>query len=788
MQKTLSIKIAGKLAIMLLCALFIATLGSYMYADQRATDEYESRLIVLDEELKVYADLISEPVWGFDYKTVKSILSILISQADVINIIVLDDNNQKILDLPTLNSHHEVLISYSIPVVFSAPNVTKHIGRLIVDIGNHSLIEKRKDTLFDLISLSIGVFFLLSIASWLFVKYVVSRPLNAILFAISESRGDDHFCDIDHVANDEFGIVIGEYNNLQKRLQIQHQNLKESGERITTLYNTTPSIMFSLSLDGDIIEANDYFTDYFKLSRNRAINQKFLNFVDSNEFDIHKDVLHPLLVDNEVHEIFVLIKVDGESRPVLLDARLHIENNTQKVLAVMTDISGLVATQKELDRQATHDLLTGLLNRFGFQNKVEKILRNSAKSDAYALIIIDLDHFKSINDIFGHQIGDSIIQILSKRIINYLPVGSVSARLGGDEFAVLIKDQSAGVPNNIDISNVCNNILECLSLPILIEERTMNLSGSLGVSYYPKDASSVNELLRNADIAMYRAKQMGRGTEYVFEQALQHEITEKARYEAILRRALEADTVLVYYQPIIDLNLDGVVGAEALVRLKDPDTGDIIFPDLFISIAEDTGLIIQLGKKVLEKAVEDTQLLRDKFKEDFYISVNFSNRQFQQGNLVETVKDVLYQSQLPAHLLLVELTESLLIQNNSQSHSVLKSLHDLGCKLAIDDFGTGYSALSYLNQFPIDILKIDRSFISKCESNATDQSLVAAILNMSKGLNMKVVAEGIENEYQREFLISKECHLGQGYFFSRPVPFDKFDQYVENYGVSHATA
>ncbi len=781
MQKTLSIKVAGKLAIMLLFALFIAILGSYFYADKRATTEYDNRLILLDEEFKVYADLISDPVWGFDYKTVKSILSILISQPDVINVSVLDDNNDQILYLPTLNSHHEVLISYSLPIVFTTSNISKHIGRLVVDIGNHSLIEKRKDTLFDLISLSIGVFFLLSIASWLFVKYVVSRPLDAILFAISESRGDDRFCNIDHVANDEFGIVISQYNNLQKRLQVQHQNLKESGERITTLYNTTPSILFSLSLDGVIIEVNDYFIDYFKLSRDSAINQKFLNFVDSKEFDIHKDVLHPLLVDNEVHEIFVMINAGGESRSVLLDARLHIEDNTQKVLAVMTDISGLVTTQKELDRQATHDLLTGLLNRFGFQNRVEKVLSNSSISDAYALIMIDLDHFKSINDIFGHHIGDSIIQILSKRIISYLPAESVCARLGGDEFAVLIKDKAIGTASNVNISHVCKGILSCLSLPILIEERTMNLSGSLGISYYPKDASSVNELLRNADIAMYRAKKMGRGTEYFFEQALQHEITEKARYEVILRRALEEDTILVYYQPIIDLSKDTIIGAEALVRIKDPDAGSIIFPDLFISIAEDTGLILQLGKKVLEIAVKDIQFLRNKFKQDFYISVNFSNRQFQQGNLAETVEDILTESKLPPELLLVELTESLLIQNNSQSHNVLNSLDALGCKLAIDDFGTGYSALSYLNQFPIDVLKIDRAFIAKCESNVTDQSLVAAILNMSQGLNMKVIAEGIENEYQREFLISKECQLGQGYFFSRPVPFEDFIEYVENY-------
>lgn len=781
MKKTLSIRVAGKLGIVLLFALVVAAFGSYIFADKRATNDYESRLTILDEELSVYADLISEPVWGFDYKTVESILSILISQPDIINIVVLDHNEQQIVKLLSTDKSANVLISHSLPVLFSRSGYNKQIGRLLVDVGNDSLKLKRKEMLYELVFLSIGIFFLLSIASWLFIKFVVSRPLNSILLAINESTQDDHFGRVDYTSNDEFGIVIDEYNNLQKRLKSQHDNLKKSEQKITTLYNTTPSILFSLSLDGDIIDANDYFIDYFGLSREKAINQPFLNFIDSEDFNIHEDFLHPLLVNQEVHEIFVMVHAGCESCPVLLDARLHFEHDTQIVLAVMTDISGLVATQKKLDHQATHDLLTGLLNRFGFQNRVDKVLRRCKTSDAYALIMIDLDHFKSINDIFGHQIGDSIIKILSVRMIESLPGNAIIARLGGDEFAVLIKASSADNLKEFDVSYICCRILECLSQSILIENRTMNLSGSLGVSYYPRDASSVNELLRNADIAMYRAKQMGRGTKYVFEQALQQEITEKAYYEEILRRALEEDLVLVYYQPIIDLNSQCIVGAEALVRLKDPDTGNIVFPDSFISIAEETGLIIQLGEKVLQKSVEDIQKLRCKFNNDYYVSVNFSNRQFQQDNLVSTIDAILNANNLPPASLLVELTESLLIQNNSQSHSVLTSLHNLGCKLAIDDFGTGYSALSYLNQFPIDVLKIDRSFIAKCESNLTDQSLVVAILNMSKGLGMKVVAEGVENEFQKAFLLSKECHLGQGYLFSRPLPFDDFVRYVENY-------
>ncbi|WP_191602537.1 EAL domain-containing protein [Marinomonas algicola] len=781
MKKKLTIKVAGKLAIVLLCALVVATFGSYIFADKRATNEYESRLITLDEELSVYADLISGPVWGFDYKTVESILSILISQPDIINIVVLDHNEQQIVTLLSKDKGATVLISHSLPVLFSRSGFEKQIGRLLVSVGNDSLLSKRKETLYDLVSLSIGIFFLLSIASWLFVKFVVSRPLNAILLTINETTKDDHFSRVDCSCNDEFGIVIDGYNNLQKRLKSQHDHLIESGRRITTLYNTTPSVLFSLSLEGDIIDANDYFIDYFGLSREKAINQPFMNFIDSDSFNIHDDFLSPLLVNQEVHEIFIMVNKGDDCCPVLLDAKLHFEHDSQIVLAVMTDISGLVATQKELDHQATHDLLTGLLNRFGFQNRVEKRLVDCSSSDAYALIMIDLDHFKSINDIFGHQMGDSIIKILSKRIIENLPDDAVIARLGGDEFAVLIKGQIGGSTQGFDVSCCCRRILACLSQSILIENRTMNLSGSLGVSYYPKDASSVNELLRNADIAMYRAKQMGRGTEYVFEHALQHEITEKARYEEILRRALEEDLVIVFYQPIIDLSSQAIVGAEALVRLKDPDTGKIVFPDSFISIAEETGLIIQLGEKVLQQSVEDIQKLRREFNNDFYVSVNFSNRQFQQDNLVTTVVSILEENNLPPASLLVELTESLLIQNNSQSHDVLTALHDLGCKLAIDDFGTGYSALSYLNQFPIDILKIDRSFIANCESNLTDQSLVAAILNMSKGLGLKVVAEGVENDFQKAFLLSKECHLGQGYLFSRPVPFDDFVRYIKNY-------
>ena len=668
-------------------------------------------------------------------------------------------------------------IQFVIPINYQSVHVNKDIGHMLVGVGDSSLIQAKWEMWTDIVVIAIGIFVLLAIGSWIFVGYVVTKPLGAILMAIRQSKLDQTYAVIDYFPKDEFGTVIRAYNRLQQRLKTQHQSVLESSERITTLYNTTPAILFSLSLEAQIIEVNEHFLSYLGCSRESVIGTKLADYVNVSEGETLESVLiKPLLLNSIVRELFLEVNTtDLAKRPVLLEARIHSDAGEQKILAVMTDISGLIATQNQLDWQATHDALTSTYNRYGFQMQLERSVKKPHEQIKLALILLDLDHFKSINDIFGHHAGDALIRILSRRIQALLPTGALMARFGGDEFALLIFDRT-----DENILALSERLLACVSMPISLDESTMNLTASLGVAFYPKDALTTTELLQNADIAMYRAKQMGRGGMCFFERELQTSIAEKARYESILRNALSKQALLVYYQPIVDLATGKVMGTEALVRLEDPVTGALIGPDNFIGIAEETGLIILLGEQVLQQAITATQVWRQQFSKDLYISVNFSNRQFQQTHIVDMVTESLQQAGLPAELLYVELTESLLIQDNVHNQAVLRALHKLGCKLVIDDFGTGYSALSYLHQFPIDVLKIDRSFIADCQLDETDQSLVKAILNMSLGLGVVVVAEGIENPAQQTFLNDRGCQLGQGYYFSRPLAQMDMTHFLEN--------
>jgi diguanylate cyclase (GGDEF)-like protein len=419
--------------------------------------------------------------------------------------------------------------------------------------------------------------------------------------------------------------------------------------------------------------------------------------------------------------------------------------------------------QEELERQANYDALTGLPNRHLFHDRLRQAVFAQRSAKSIAVVFIDLDHFKVINDSLGHNFGDEVLRHVGERLQSAVRDGDTVARLGGDEFVLILSDQT----REDVIFRTMRRLIGKVSDPIVIGDRELNITCSAGISLYPQDGPDVQTLLKNADAAMYRAKSQGRNTFQFFTAEMNELANERLSMEQSLRRAIERDELLLHYQPRVNLHTGEVAGVEALLRWMHPTRG-LTYPDRFIPLAEETGLIVPIGEWVLRTACEQGKAWRRK---GFHpvISVNLSARQLWGGGLVRLVGDVLAASGMAEHLEL-ELTESMVMHDAENVISTMQGLKAMGVRLSVDDFGTGYSSLSYLKRLPLTALKIDGSFVRDITSGGPDEGLIAkAIISLGHSLHLKVIAEGVETEAHRQFLRDHDCDEIQGYLVSRPV-------------------
>lgn len=424
---------------------------------------------------------------------------------------------------------------------------------------------------------------------------------------------------------------------------------------------------------------------------------------------------------------------------------------------------------------AYHDPLTGLPNRVLFNDHLALELAHAQRNKRMlAVIFLDLDRFKTINDTLGHAMGDQLLQEVAKRLRSCLREGDTVARLGGDEFMLLLP----GITHGEDVAKIARRILEVLKPPFNLEGRELHISSSLGISLYPSDGRNAETLIKNADAAMYRTKEQGRGTYQFYTPSMNAKAFERLILENDLRRALERQEFVVYYQPQVSLHTGQIVGVEALVRWQHPDRG-IIPPMEFIPLAEETGLIVPLGDWVFRVACAQHRTWQEAGFPPLRIAVNLSAHRFKQKGLIRDVVRILQETGLDPGYLELELTESHLMENVESTISLLHELKALGIHLSIDDFGTGYSSLSYLKRFPIDTLKIDRSFVLDITHNPDDAAIALAIIAMAHSLGLKVTAEGVETKEQLEFLRAHQCDTMQGYYFSRPVPAEVITQLLQ---------
>jgi diguanylate cyclase (GGDEF)-like protein len=430
--------------------------------------------------------------------------------------------------------------------------------------------------------------------------------------------------------------------------------------------------------------------------------------------------------------------------------------------------------REKLEYQANHDVLTDLPNRVLFLDRLNQSI-NLAKRDTQeiALLFIDLDNFKDINDSLGHNVGDKILVQFAKRINKKVETTDTFSRLGGDEFCVVLNDIES-----IDfVSDFIAEIMDTSKEPFTIENNTLHIGMSIGIAIYPHDGVTYNALLRNADSAMYKAKDSGRNRYYFYDEEMTQKAKERVFLEIQLRKALVNDELIVYFQPQMNGESNKLVGAEALVRWEHPELG-IIYPDRFIPLAESTGMIVQLDRIVMKKAVAQFKMWHIEGLNPGKLSINLAIKQLEEKDFVDFVKDLLKSEDCSFDKIEFEVTESQIMKNPDKSIEVLQQINDLGISISIDDFGTGYSSLAYLKRLPIKKLKIDKSFVDNLPEDIEDVAISKTIINLCETLNLKVIAEGVETSEQKDFLLKNGCTFIQGYLYSKPLNIEDMTEFL----------
>ncbi len=534
-------------------------------------------------------------------------------------------------------------------------------------------------------------------------------------------------------------------------------------------------IMYSYYIEGGEFKVNAWFTAlvipiFFVLGFRVAMMAALFFMGGIAWFDVHFGFKHTLITLYSYVPIFMSVfflrlyedRLQHFAR-LLYKANSELEHKVQQKTLERTQT--LQEQKERLSYQAHHDHLTGLPNRVKLKKDLHAAVERSEHShNRLAALFIDLDHFKNINDSFGHNVGDQVIMIAASRIQKCVRKEDMLARFGGDEFVVLIEN----FDSEENIEAMARHIIECLSDPIIIDQKTMFVSCSIGISIYRKDTLIPQDLVKYADTAMYRAKERGRNIYQFYSSDMTDIAFERVQMETGIRCGLRNEEFIVHYQPQVDARTGRIVGMEALVRWEHKELG-LISPAKFIPLAEESGLIVALDQKVMRIGMEQTKAWHDAGYDFGRLSLNLSVKQLQERDFVDVVRQMLVQTACRPEWLEFEITESHIMHNEYGAVDTLIAIRNLGISIAIDDFGTGYSSLSYLKTLPVDKLKIDRSFILDIPDNQEDAAIVKAVIAIAESLGLTVIAEGVETEQQRDALFAYGCHLIQGYLYHQPL-------------------
>lgn len=576
------------------------------------------------------------------------------------------------------------------------------------------------------------------------------------------------------------GGCVRTYEDVTERHRI-NQAIADSEKRFRSVAQSANDAIITTDSNDVILSWNNAATSIFGYEEQEALGMKAGKLLAPGVSMGHAATqnLHDFLDDDQDGRVIELLGLDrsGTEFPMEVSIATWASGDGRYYSGFMRDISDRKKTEAQIRHLANHDGLTELPNRNLFKERMTVAMQQAKRDNTQvALFLLDLDNFKEINDTMGHMVGDKLLRRVAADILTCIREPDTAARLGGDEFAII----APGLEEGSDAAFMAQRILESIEKPFLVEGNDIHTGTSIGITLFPSDATTADQLLRNADLAMYRAKNEGRGTYRFFEDAMDAEVRERKLLQIDLRRAMEKGELNLYYQPLIDLSTGQPIGMEALLRWWSPERGQV-GPDTFIPIAEQSGLIIPIGDWVMRTACRQTRIWAENGMPNMKIAINLSPQQFRQDDLVQHIQNIVEETGIAPTSLEFEITEGTVMQDIDAAQDIMKKLSSLGISLAIDDFGTGYSSLSYLKRFPVSKVKIDRSFVKDLETDADGAAIATAIIKLGHSMNLTVVAEGVETQGQIDFLREEGCDIIQGFYYARPEPPEDFVRWIENH-------
>jgi diguanylate cyclase (GGDEF)-like protein/PAS domain S-box-containing protein len=609
---------------------------------------------------------------------------------------------------------------------------------------------------------------------------VISRPIEQLAFGV-QALEDGKYVELEHVdGSDELNHLAHSFNAMSTALQNREEGLR----KLSTAVEQSPVSVLITDPQGVIEYVNESFVEISGYSREDVIGRKpdLLKSGHTSQ-EQYKQLWDTVLAGEVWRGQFCNKRKDGTLywEEAVISPVKDLSGQITHLIAVKEDVTIRKSYEEQLLHQANYDSLTGLPNRLLVLDRLTLALAYAKRHElSVAVLFIDLDNFKRVNDTLGHEVGDKLLVEVAQRFSRVMRDGDTVARLGGDEFLVVVPD----VAGQKEAEKVSEKVIDTLSGPIEQEGREVYIGASIGVSLYPDDGRDSAILLRNADAAMYMAKESGRNTFRFFTPSMNESSLRRMEMEPHLRLAMDRDEFTLHFQPQVSTASGDIMGVEALLRWHNPVLGQVP-PDVFISLAEDIGVIHKIGEWVLENACRQVCEWNQGLEAPLRVAVNISPLQFRDHALVDRVRRVLDKTGLAPELLEIELTEGVLLDDNREKDAMLGKLKALGITLTMDDFGTGYSSLSYLRSFPFDVLKIDRSFICDIMVDPADAQLTQSIITMAHILKLQVVAEGVETKEQLQFLQKQGCDLVQGYYTGRPVPASELEKLLKSadYGV-----
>ncbi len=655
----------------------------------------------------------------------------------------------------------------------------KAIGQIQIE-GNTEAIERDINQEIKFVILqALGQLAMVTLTLLAVMLLYILRPIKAMsegLHRLDATKGERLTMPKGH-ADTEIGSLVSDINTLAGNLVStldQERTLRQQKEqeerKYHSIFENAETGIFIITQDGTLTSWNPAFARLMGIPTNDSykgsLNIRQLPWENASriaELALNCHLRNTVLADD------LTIRLRTGFRRWLNVVLTPIDEKLQQ--GVVHDVTEHKEAEDSAKRLAITDMLTGVANRLGLEEKLRELLHDPfiAQTGGFTLMLADLDSFRRINEGFGLPMGDSLLRDVTARLSNGIKLGDTLARLSGDRFALILQS----VVDGENIEHIAHRILESMRKPFFIEGTSIQIHLSLGITIYPEDGSDIPQLLRNAELALDRAKAAGGNSHLFFDQTLAEAANQRRQLENDLRLALQNNEFQLYYQPIVDLSENRLAGAEALIRWQQPGHG-LVPPDAFIPMAEEIGLIDEIGLWALDAGCRQlAQWQREGINR--YLSINVSGRQIPDGLTPAALTQAAQRHGIDPAWLALEITEGILLADISKALAWLHAVRGLGFSIYLDDFGTGYSSLSYLKRFPIDTLKVDKSFVRDMSSDSSDLALIEAVIAMARGLNMKVVAEGVETHGQLTLLRNMHCHYAQGYYFSRPVPAEQFE-------------